>query len=326
MGSIISFPGASKIDPVRTGLFSEQINGQTSRAGMKAAPMRKIDGLSQQYYKLSSATPHVYDARSSYDYTAALPMHAKSLPTAFDFTLKTVDLERRSLHVFIDERTDNHIRASGGFELEQPALKRLAGITLDVHNTLVGSLYTTAGNFGAGNADPGNFNTATTDLVGPVTTAIRAIIGSIHETPTHAVCDIAVAHALLKLDQVRQRPGSDSGNVAGGAMATETQLGAFFRDMFGLELIIDRSRTISAAGAASAPFGAVLAIVRLADDGTPTFAHTVVQDWNVDETTLAGVYTEEVRDPMGRKLIADCAYKAMVEDSGAGYLLTGTLS
>jgi hypothetical protein len=61
----------------------------------------------------------------------------------------------------------------------------------------------------------------------------------------------------------------------------------------------------------------------------PTFAATFVEqgtDVTGDGATLAGIREETIEDPQGVKIIADCMYKAQVENSGAGYMIKDVTS
>jgi len=318
----------SAIDPVLSGLFYEVMNQDISRVGRIAAPLRAVDGISGQFHQLSGKLGSSDDATD--DQFASirdqpLGANAPSRPSGVEFTTQSIDLDRYADHVFVSDRVRAHWQASGDFDVLKPAMSQLAAIALDRHNRKVMTdIYSTVGNFGD-SADPGDLNTASTAYFDNVHDAVRTIWQQTGHAPTDAFCNLEVAQVMLLSDQVSNRAGN--GSVSSGMFATMPQLQGFWKEMFGLNLHVDRAYSDSTAGTATAHMGDHIAIVRLASDGSPTFAQTYAQLLpGMDEASLGSVVEEKIWDPLGSKLIADQQYVTRVEFAGAGYLLLNVLS
>ena len=102
-------------------------------------------------------------------------------------------------------------------------------------------------------------------------------------------------------------------------LATADALGAFFSQMFNVELVVVPATYKTDTGATGRFMGDHIALAFLdSSTAAPTFAATFVEqgtNTTGEGATLAGIREERIEDPMGVKIIADVMYKAQVENS-----------
>ena len=331
--------GSQSLDPILTGLFYQSVQSASDYKGLTAAPPKAIDGYTGQYLALSSRP------RLSLDQTDdafganqlnALGLNDTSLPTGISFETKTVTLDRYARNVFVNARDVAQYQAGSGFDLRQPALDALAHKILGVHaHKVFQGIYSTASSYGDGSGsgagshvvDGPDLNTTSNDIVDPILTGCQEIYDAEGRYPNFAFVNPIVANLLRLNDDVRARPnqgGSDS------TLATADALGAFFQQMFGVQLVVVPATFKAADGTTGRFMGDHIALAFLdSSTAAPTFAATFVEqgtDVTGDGATLAGIREETIEDPQGVKIIADCMYKAQVENSGAGYMIKDVTS
>lgn len=314
---------STSLDPILTGLFYQKQQELADYGGLRAAPIRAINGLTSQYLALSTKLQLSLDqSDDAFGGTKTLPigLNDTSRPTGVEFTTKSVELERYAAHAFINKRVRDHFQASSGFDVRQPAVDQLAHEILGVHAYKVWTGYTTAGNFGTA-VTGGDLTTASTDFLTQILTQRETIYAETGRYPTHFFTGPKVANLMRLNDYVRNRPGAAIEN----SLATSDMLGQFFRDMFQLELVIVPAGYKSSGGTFTNFLDNDAAMVYLSpDQGTPSFAMTFAEaDSRISDTgaSLAGLTTEDSRDPQGEKIIADVMYKVQFENAGAGVLI-----
>ena len=313
---------STSLDPILTGLFYQKQQELADYGGLRAAPIRAINGLTSQYLALSTKLQLSLDgADDAFGGSKTLPigLNDTSRPTGVEFTTKSVELERYAAHAFINKRVRDHFQASSGFDVRQPAVDQLAHEILGVHAYKVWTGYTTSGNFGTTVAG-GDLTAAGTPFVSQILEQRETVYAETGRYPTHFFTGPKVANLMRLNNDVRNRPGSAVEN----SLATSDMLAQFFREMFQLELVI-----IPAGYKDGGVFTNFLdndaAMVYLSpDQGTPSFAMTFAEaDGRISDTgaSLAGLTTEDSRDPQGEKIIADVMYKVQFENAGAGVLI-----
>lgn len=337
MSNIVT--GSSALDPILTGLFYQSVQAATDYRSLIAAPPKAIDGYTGQYLALSSRP------RLSLDQTddafgdgqlRALGLNDTSMPTGVEFETKTVSLERYARNVFINQRDVRQYQAGSGFDLRQPALDALAHKILGVHAYKVFTdIYSTAASYGDGSGsgagshvvDGPDLNTTTNEIVDFILTGCQEIYDAEGRYPTHAFVNPVVANLLRQNDSVRNRPNQGG---ADNTLATSDALGAFFNQMFNVELVVVPATYKKDDGTTGRFMGDHIALSFLSGDTvSPTFACTFVEqgtNTTGDGATLAGIREEQIEDPQGTKIIADVMYRAQVENSGAGYLIKDVTS
>lgn len=331
--------GSQSLDPILTGLFYQSVQAASDYKGLTAAPPKAIDGYTGQYLALSSrprlSLDQTDDAFASGQLNA-LGLNDTSMPTGISFETKSVTLDRYARNVFVNARDVAQYQAGSGFDLRQPALDALAHKILGVHaHKVFQGIYSTASSYGDGSGsgagshvvDGPDLNTVSADIVDPILTGCQEIYDAEGRYPNFAFVNPIVANLLRLNDDVRARPnqgGSDS------TLATADALGAFFQQMFGVQLVVVPATFKAADGTTGRFMGDHIALAFLdSSTAAPTFAATFVEqgtDVTGDGATLAGIREETIEDPQGVKIIADCMYKAQVENSGAGYMIKDVTS
>ena len=226
-------------------------------------------------------------------------------------------------------------QAGSGFDLRQPALDALAHKILGVHaHKVFQGIYSTASSYGDGSGsgagshvvDGPDLNTTTVDIVDPILTGCQEIYDAEGRYPTHAFINPIVANLLRLNDDVRARPNQGG---ADATLATADALGAFFAQMFNVELVVVPATFKASDGTTGRFMGDHIALAFLDSTAAPTFAATFVEqgtNTTGEGATLAGIREERIEDPQGVKIIADVMYRAQVENSGAGYLIKDVTS
>ena len=330
---------SQSLDPILTGLFYEKVQSAQDFKGLIGAPPVAIDGITGQYLALADR-PRLSLDQSDDAYGAQqlepLGLHDTSLPVGASFETRTVSLERYARNFLVEDREARQFNASSGFDLRDPAITYLAHKILAVHahKTFVGG-YSVDTNYGDGSGsgagshvvDGPDLNTTTNPIIGSILTGCQEIYDAEGRYPTHAFCNPIVANLLRQNDEVRARPnqgGSDS------TLATADALEAFFSQMFGVQLVVVPATFKDTDGSTGRFMGDHISLAYLnAATAAPTFACTFVErgtDVTGDGATLAGIREEAIEDPQGVKIIADCMFKAQVENSGAGYMIKDVTS
>lgn len=337
MSNIIT--GSQSLDPILTGLFYQSVQAASDYKSLTAAPAKAIDGYTGQYLALSSRP------RLSLDQTddafaagqlSALGLNDTSMPTGVSFETKTVSLERFARNVFINDRDVRQYQAGSGFDLRQPALDALAHKILGVHAYKVfNDIYSTPASYGDGSGsgagshvvDGPDLNTTSNAIIDEILVGCQEIYDAEGRYPSHAFVNPIVANLLRQNDSVRNRPNQGG---ADNTLATADALGAFFAQMFSVELVVVPATFKAADGTTGRFMGDHISLAFLdSSTAAPTFAATFVEqgtNTTGEGATLAGIREERIEDPMGVKVIADVMYKAQVENSGAGYLIKDVTS
>lgn len=337
MANIIT--GSSSLDPILTGLFYQSVQSATDYKSLTAAPAKAIDGYTGQYLALSSRPRLSLDQTDDAFASARLNplgLNDTSMPIGISFETKTVSLERFACNTFINRRDVAQYQAGSGFDLRAPALDSLAHSILGMHSHKVfRGIYSDASSYGDGTGsgagshvvDGPDLNTTTSPIIGSILTGCQEIYDSEGRYPNFAFINPIVANLLRQNDEVRARPnqgGSDS------TLATADALSAFFAQMFNIQLVVVPATFRDTDGSTGRYMGDHISLAYLdAATAAPTFACTFVEqgtDTTGDGATLAGIREEQIADPEGTKLIADCMFKAQVENSGAGYLIKDVTS
>jgi hypothetical protein len=320
---------ANSIDPVLTGLFAELTQDRSFFRALDVAPAMPIEGMSGQFVTASDrASLNLDETDTPYGdaYLNALPLDAEALPAAREFTTGSITMDRYAIKSFIPDRVERHWSASGGFSARDVAVRDLAEKTLGVLDYKVFNFLSTSGNFGT-TQDPGDFNTVSTDLVDPMFDGVRTIENAVGRRPNLVVMNPQVAHTLMENDDLTRRSIANGGTD--GTYPTEGQLATYFREMFGLELVIARSTYEASAGTRSYSMGNHIAILYTsAMPGDPGFFHLFHEDVGFNDTTIATMSEWRSEDPAGIYVKADVAYvvSSAAGSSSAGYLLTDVLS
>jgi hypothetical protein len=317
--------GSQSLDPILTGLFYQSVQAASDYKGLTAAPPKAIDGYTGQYLALSSrprlSLDQTDDAFGS-NQLNALGLNDTSMPTGISFETKTVSLDRYARNVFVNAR-----------DVAQDALAhKILGV--HAHKVFQG-IYSTASSYGDGSGsgagshvvDGPDLNTTTADIVDPILTGCQEIYDAEGRYPNFAFVNPIVANLLRLNDDVRARPNQGGSDAT---LATSDALGAFFNQMFGVQLVVVPATFKAADGTTGRFMGDHISLAYL-DGGTasPTFACTFVEqgtDVTGDGATLAGIREETIEDPQGVKIIADVMFRAQVENSGAGYMIKDVTS
>ena len=321
------------VDPVATGLWYERSNRPDRYVGLMAAPPREIEGISGQFAIASEFDRLNEDQDDSpYGGTQAWrnrthPMSKAQEPREVGVGTSTdsVTLERYAEKCTIYDVDRTHMLAAHGFDLEQPALRRLFHVSRGIHERKVGSFLTTTANF-ATTADPGDIGTVSTSLVASIYTAIRTIEDGIGEPPNMLACNLQIAHEWSLLNDVRNSLplGSES------QIAPFSALEAYCRQMFECQLVVFRGNFEDNSGSAASFFNDDHIAVYFASDvpGAPSFVNTVTNS-AVGTGMQLGPNTTGVKQLRSQYddasvFVADQWFKLKQGTgmSAAGYLLT----
>jgi hypothetical protein len=315
---------AGAVNAVLTGLFNSF--GESGKwNGLEAAPFIDVDSLGGTYSRQGDSDE--LNLKLNPGALKAIADNAPSKQVGLLDETGTVALEYDSYSTIAPlSRIIAAQRANQDYDAR--AMRRVYAHVHNRHEYKVyRELYSTSGNFTT-TSDPGNFlTTPTLSLVSIVQAAKADVEALINASVTHAVCNPDVANALSVMTQVMGWNGRNFNNAA--TPATHDGLRQFFREMFGLKLIIASVTYTNASGTRAFMMGDHLAIVRIANDGSPSFANTFGNHWLSDvggPMTLAGIDDVESFDPKGTKYISQALYKVQSDSADAGCLLTDVLT
>lgn len=324
MPANISNSRAGAVNAVLTGVFNS-FTGTGLWNGLEAAPFVDVDSLGGTYSR--QADSDELNLKLNPDILSALSDNAASKPVGLLDETGTVALEYDSYSTVAPL---SRIIAAQRMNQDYDA-KAMRRVFAHVHNRheykVYRDLYSTSGNFTT-TSDPGNFATTPGLSIVSLVQAMKADVEALINAPcTHAVCNPDVANALSAMNQVMGWNGRAYNNAA--TPATHEGLKQYFLETFQLKLIIASVSYVNAAGTRSYMMGDNLAIVRLSDDGSPSFANTFGNHWLSDvggPMTLAGIDDTPSYDPKGTKYISQALYKVQSDSANAGGLYTDVLT
>ena len=239
-----------------------------------------------------------------------------------DYTPKSDTLERYPFAVPLADTIVAHWETTNSVDMRSEAMIKAATHVANVLERKVMTLITTNGSYGT-TTDPGNYNTTSTSLISPIRTAIQTIIDDNGTVPNKALVDSATADQLILIDEVQAHASRGHGTSVPGDYGV---LSDFFRQRFGLELIIHQGKYRS--GSTQTSYVPARISIFDGDPNSPRpFLRTLVNEM-IPEGVDGVASVEEIRtqNPNATTYIAQARFKARVMFSTAGYALTGVLS
>lgn len=316
---------ANTIDPVLTGLFYERSKDHSLYRGLRVFPAKELDGLTGQYHERDGKPGLTLDRTTDpIDRTLPMSLQAPSRPMGIKYRNRSIELDRYSDHIPIDDRTARHYRASGSIDVMANVVDDLVTMVHDVHEYAAFRVAAADSNNYGVTDDPGNLNTASTPILKPLQALRRSVAARINRPPNLAVMSSDVRDAMLYNVDVTNRPAG-LGNAA-AQHADEDMLVAWFRAMLKLDLVVVENYYTDASGA-PASFLDDRIIVAYTGDSGATWGNTFVEPNGLgDRQTIAGLREVETDDPKGLKVIADVMHRVRIANPDAAGALTGVLT
>ena len=319
------------VDPVLTGLFNQPVVDADRFQGRLAAPIQTTDGLSAQWAELSTDTDTMIDlsVNGGLD-VEPIAVEASSRETGWEWTTASAVLAKYAEHVFIDEMIEDHNQASHGFSSEERSARFLGLRSARRFNYHVFRVAYASSNFTTTDATVGDLDTLSTTWVDHVQDGQWNVLSLSDAPATHSACNLRVAQRLAINDQWQTMP--HAGQAGGGTSVGNSGLGDNFaglrnawRGLFGLELIVDQGTHTNAAGTLVTDMDDDIAIVRLADDGSPTFCTTWAHNSAMTGDGLGSIMRVATEDPWGVRVVSQVVYVVDPRQADAGALLTNVI-
>lgn len=316
-------------NPVLQGLFFELFNGDGSRAGLRSAPLRRVEGLRSSYTVMSS--PSILKLNENgYDLTVPLTMQAPAREVEITFDTRTLKVDRRALVGFMDQHTAEHLELTGDFNLFTPAMINVAEKMADVHNLMVARLLQDSGNYGT-QTDSLDLTDPTEPVIQKIDAAVRTVRRANGGSRVVVTVSDVLASALRNHPTVAAAANSQLVYAASGI--TQGQLVTFFQEQFGAELVIDSSvildNTTNPAAPVQVPTFEATSMSVAAVSGQSqyqeTFIHTPAGS-GLSEDFIAEIYTEEWKNPRGVKVYAEALFDVEIVVPRRGFYFSVTLA
>jgi len=315
---------AGIINPVLTGYFQDSTNGLDHYVGDKIAPYVDIDGLGA-----SVTTTRGNGEINLFENPDFLQPLADNAPA------KMISKEDDTFDVKLDRHSFGELvplwrviaAQKQGVPYDATAMRILAQKTRAVHELKVLESIGTVGNYD--NTTAVNYQASpSASLIVPLQNFIDTIGSNIRYDPNMIVMNPVVATWLARIDEIKAWNGSASNNAS--AVPNRHRLAQFFKEEFGLELVIAREKYTDASNSRGYIFGKNIALLRTDGAGFPTFAQTFLNNWlgqfGSGELGLAGVRSVEQENPKGLLYLTEMMMKVQLDNSAAGALFTGVIT
>lgn len=312
------------------GLTVELFDAETERDKLlRIAPPMEVRTRHSRAYK--QGTKNLLDLRSTS--ASAQTWNAAAQTNTFEFDSFDIDVFRYSHDSMIISNYDAAEASEvGDLDLEAEWMSKASVHAYSIHAYNLGQVLTNNANYDASLVSASlDLTDQTADLSGSILAMQRAFRGlGVGARNIIAVCNDAVLDAITALDQVRDAVAI-SGFTASGSTVRRTgtvtgqEVINWFREKFGIELIVIESRIINASGTAVSPLDDDLYFLHA--DESPfgkSFVKTALLA-SVNGGALLTPWEYPAYNPAGRGLYADTIFGLPLPSNMLGFAYTGVI-